>query len=60
MTKKPAYNTTKSNALWVMLLEKAYAKVHGGYYNINSGLSREALRDLTGACTLNLFIEEYL
>lgn len=42
-----------------MLLEKAYAKIHGGYYNINSGLSREALRDLTGASTKNIFIEEH-
>jgi hypothetical protein len=54
---KPAFNSTFSKALWVMLLEKAYAKVHGGYYNIHSGLSREALRDLTGAPTYNIDLE---
>lgn len=43
LNRKPAFNSTKSRALWVMLLEKAYAKIHGGYYNINSGLCREAL-----------------
>lgn len=42
-----------------MLLEKAYAKIHGGYYNINRGLCTEALRDLTGASNLNIFLEDY-
>lgn len=32
-----------------MLLEKAWAKTFGGYMNIEAGLTREALRDLTGA-----------
>ena len=46
------FNTTTTNELWVMLLEKAWAKVHGGYMNISAGMSREALRDLTGAPTM--------
>jgi len=33
----------------VLLLEKAYAKVYGGYDKIESGLAGHALRDLTGA-----------
>ena len=32
-----------------MLLEKAWAKTFKGYMNIEAGLTREALRDLTGA-----------
>lgn len=32
-----------------MLLEKAWAKIFKGYLNIEAGLTREALRDLTGA-----------
>lgn len=32
-----------------MLLEKAYAKVYGGYKNIEVGYSQDALSDLTGA-----------
>jgi calpain-15 len=48
-------NKTKTNELWAMLIEKAYAKVHGGYMNIDGGLTREALKDLTGAPTETFF-----
>ena len=54
-TNKPAFNTSRSNELWVILLEKAWAKIHGGYLNIASGLTREALRDLTGASAKTFF-----
>lgn len=35
--------------LWVQLLEKAWAKLHGCYQNIESGNVGQALQDLTGA-----------
>lgn len=35
--------------IWLQLIEKAYAKVFGCYYNINGGFPSYALRDLTGA-----------
>lgn len=54
-TNTPAFNTTKTNELWVILLEKAWAKIYGGYLNIAAGLTREALRDLTGASCVTLF-----
>ena len=41
-----------------MLLEKAWAKVHGGYLNINAGLTREALHDLTGAPAITFFNDQ--
>lgn len=41
-----------------MLLEKAWAKVHGGYLNIDGGLTREALHDLTGAPAITYFNDE--
>jgi hypothetical protein len=40
------------DALWVPLLEKAYAKMHGSYESINAGRCEEAFYDLTGKpCT---------
>ena len=57
-SKKPAFNTSKEGELWVMLLEKAWAKVHDGYMNISAGLTREALRDLTGASAKTFFTEK--
>ena len=49
------YNTlafsrcARARQLWVPLIEKAYAKVHGSYSAIHGGQVHEALADLTGA-----------
>ena len=48
-TNRLAFSKTDENEMWVMLLEKAYAKAYGGYWNIVGGDPVHALRDLTGA-----------
>jgi calpain-15 len=46
---KPAFSRANGFELWVLILEKAYAKVFRSYERIEGGLAEEALRDLTGA-----------
>ena len=39
--------STNQNAAWILLLEKAYAKLHGCYERMGTGVVEEAMRDLT-------------
>lgn len=55
-TCKFAFAKNEYNDIWVQLIEKAYAKVFGCYYNINGGDIPETLRDLTG-CPYECFHE---
>jgi calpain-15 len=48
-TRLPAFTKSNGPELWVLLLEKAYAKLFGGYDVIEGGLPQYALKDLTGA-----------
>jgi hypothetical protein len=43
--------------MWVNLLEKAYAEYFGCYYNIEYGYLYEAFRDLTGAPSFEIRLE---
>lgn len=44
-----AFAGSKGEELWVMLVEKAWAKVHGDFSRIEGGDSRETLAAITGA-----------
>lgn len=47
--KLPAFVGAKANELWVMLIEKAWAKIHGSFGAIAAGDSRESFSAITGA-----------
>jgi len=50
-SREPIFTRGNGNELWVLLLEKAWAKIYGSYARIEAGLTRECLHDLTGAPT---------
>ena len=51
-----AFSKANGPELWVMLLEKAYAKIYGNYEKITNGMSGKAIHDLTGAPYENMDI----
>lgn len=60
ISKVPCYARSADDPceLWVSLLQKAYAKLHGSYAAITGGDSASALSDLTG-CPSYRFDEEW-
>ena len=58
---RPIFCQTKSREIWGILLEKAWAKVHGGYLNVESGRLEESFRALSGApVSLEMIVDEYM
>ena len=49
---RPAFSKAPNNKLWVAIIEKLWAKIHGSYGSIENGNSCTTLRDLTGAPTI--------
>lgn len=54
---QPIFCRSLNNELWAVLLEKAWAKVHGGYFNVEAGTLEEALHALSGAPTLHFVVK---
>lgn len=51
-------NAGLSGSFWLVILEKAYAKMNVNYANLNGGMPDQAFRDLTGMPTLFYWTEE--
>lgn len=54
---KPIFCRTQENELWAILLEKAFAKLHGNYGATEGGKSGMALHILTGQPSYDLLHE---
>jgi calpain, invertebrate len=56
---KPVFGRcTNLNEIWVPLIEKAYAKLHGCYEALISGFIDDAMTDLTGFVAEKLILQD--
>lgn len=54
----PVFSRSHGNELWVLLLEKVFAKINGSYMLLRGGWAFEGMSDLTGCPTENLDFED--
>jgi hypothetical protein len=56
---KLLFSRTNTNSFWVSLLEKAWAKYHGRYFNTEERLPRYAFTHLSGAPSSKIWLDSY-
>ena len=56
--KEPCFSKANGNELWVIILEKAWAKLHGSYERIEAGFAHNVMRDMTGAPSYDLEVDQ--
>lgn len=54
---KIAFSQAHKGELWPIILEKAWAKIHGSYERIEAGQAHLTMRDVTGAPAYEYFID---
>lgn len=54
-SKQFAFTQSSVNEIWLSVLGKCWAKIHGAYFNVSAGLTREVLRAMTGASCVTFF-----
>lgn len=54
-----AHNRSQPDEFWVPLMEKAYAKLHGGYEKIEGGCPQYGAEDLTGGIAESIELEHF-
>lgn len=55
---EPIFSKNNEKEMWVLLLEKAFAKLHGNYLALENGNIKHALIDLTGCPTFSRLIND--
>lgn len=56
---EPCFSKANGNELWVLILEKVWAKLHGSYERIEAGHAHNVMADLTGAPSFDIDIDDY-
>lgn len=58
-TRRPLFGQEgKQNAIWAMIIEKAWSKVKGSYSHIDGGFTQNGLRAVTGAPVFSYFSKD--